>query len=116
MAPKTTKRKTAPPKWLFEARRTWGGRLLLELYCLNKTPAWLGGKVGYSIPGSMNQVIHGHHGVSRTVYEKILRWVPEMKGVPYPSPRKKLQGCGAPGPHKEHEYPELGPLESRRAK
>jgi len=116
MAVKPSKRKTPPRNDVFEARRTWGGRLLVELNGIHKTPEWLGEMVGYSTPSSMRQVINGHQGISREVYEKILYYVPEMRNVTEPLMTKEKQGCGAPGPHKEHEYPKLGDQEKRRAK
>ncbi len=107
---KPTLRKTAPAPEVLEARRTWGGRLLVELNGLRKTSAWLGKRVGYKLPGSMRQVINGHQGVSIEVYKKILRAVPAMKKVDPPPMRKSRQGKGAPGPHKPHDYPKLGPV------
>jgi len=116
MAIKPTMRKTAPLNVILEARRTWGGRLLVELNCIRKTVMWLGKEVGYKLPGSMRQVVNGHQGVSREVYGKILKLVPEMGGVTPPPMTKDGQGKGAPGPHKVHKYPKLGPLAGRRAK
>ena len=84
MAVKPTLRKTAPRDDVLEARRTWGGRLLVELNAIKRTPEWLGELVGYDVPSSMRQVINGHQGVSREVYEKILGLVPEMEGVTPP--------------------------------
>lgn len=116
MTLKVSKRKTAPPDDVLEARRTWGGRLLVELNCIRKTPEWLGEQVGYSTPSSMRQVINGHQGISLEIYNKILEVVPEMRGVEPPPMNKDYQGEGAPGPHKQHDYPKLGSLESRRPK
>lgn len=113
---KESKRKTAPPNDVLEARRTWGGRLLVELNSINKSPEWLGEKVGYKVPGSMRQVINGHQGISYEVYADILEHVPEMRGVKPPPMNKGKKGKGAPGPHKDHDYPKLGPLEDRRPK
>ena len=116
MAIKPTKRKTAYPDEVVEALRNWGGRLALELRALRKTPEWLGERVGYAMPSSMRQVTNGHQGVSKEVYRRILRLVPEMRGVPAPPMVKRFKGQGAPGPHKPHDYPVLGPIESRRAR
>ncbi len=115
MAVKPTKRKTAPRDEILEARRNWGGRLLVELNAIKRTPEWLGEQVGYEVHSSMRQVINGHQGISREVYEKILQLVPEMDGVPEPPIAREKQGVGAPGPHKTHSYPKLGSIGSRRA-
>lgn len=114
MALKTTKRKEPPADTVLEQRRTWGGRLLVELNGIHKTPEWLGEGVGYSVPGSMRQVINGHQGISEEVYQKVLELVPEMRGVARPPITKPRKGPGAPGPHKDHDYPKLGSIESRR--
>lgn len=111
-----SKRKTKPDPEVFEARRNWGARLLLELRALRKTPEWLGAQVGYAMPESMIQVINGHQGVSREVYASILRVVPEMHAVAPPPMRRVAKGSGAPGPHKPHDYPRLGPISARRPK
>lgn len=115
MAVKPSKRKTAPPDEVLEARRTWGGRLFVELNSIKRTPEWLGEQVGYEVPSSMRQVINGHQGISREIYEKILILVPEMAGVPQPPIAREKQGAGAPGPHKPHSYPKLGAIANRRA-
>lgn len=118
MAVKPTKRKTRPADQVFEARRTWGGRLLVELNALHKTPEWLGVKVGYRTPSSMRQVINGHQGVSREVLEKIIEVMPEMAdiGIEYPLGKVDERGTGARGIHKPHEYPRIGPVARRRAR
>lgn len=115
MAIKPSKRKTAPAKEIFEARRTWGGRLLVELNAINRTQEWLGEQVGYKVPSSMRQVVNGHQGISVEVYRKILELIPEMKGVAPPPMFKRSLGVGAPGPHKAHDYPKIGPIAQRRA-
>jgi len=115
MAVKPTKRKTAPSDDVFEARRTWGGRLLVELNAIKRAPEWLGEQVGYEVPTSMRQVINGHQGISHEVYEKIVNLVPEMEGVAPPPMVRDRQGTGAPGPHKAHDYPKIGPIAKRRA-
>ena len=114
--PKITKRKQPPSQAVYEARRTWGGRLLVELNSIKKNPKWLGAKVGYKLPGSMSQVINGHQGISREVYEKIVAIVPEMGVIEPPPMTVEEQGGGAPGPHKQHEYPKIGPINARRAR
>jgi hypothetical protein len=115
MAVKPTLRKTAPRDDVLEARRTWGGRLLVELNSIKKTAEWLGERVGYDVPTSMRQVVNGHQGISREVYDKIVGLVPEMEGVPEPPIARDKQGIGAPGPHKAHAYPKIGPIAKRRA-
>lgn len=115
MAVKPTQRKTPPPDDVLEARRTWGGRLLVELNAIKKTPEWLGEQVGYQVPSSMRQVINGHQGISREVYDKIVDLIPEMAGVQPPPMVREKQGLGAPGPHKAHDYPKIGPVAKRRA-
>ena len=115
MAVKPTMRKTAPPDDVLEARRNWGGRLLLELNAIKKTAEWLGEEVGYKVPSSMVQVVNGHQGISREVYDKVVALVPEMKGVKEPPMVRERQGAGAPGPHKAHAYPKIGPIAKRRA-
>ncbi len=109
-----TKRKRPPNPVIYENRRNWGGRLLLELNSLGKSVAWLGEKVGYKNPMSMHQVINGHQGYSQEIYERIIKLVPEMRDVVAPRPTKPGVGTGAPGPHKNHDYPKLGSRESRR--
>jgi len=113
---KPSKRANPPRTQLTEARRNWGGRLLLELVAIRKDAIWLGEQVGYSTPSSMRQVVNGHQGISLQVYKKIIRLVPEMRGVPRPPLTRERQGLGAYGKHKKHEYPKLGTLESRRAR
>jgi hypothetical protein len=115
MAVKPSLRKTAPRDDVFEARRTWGGRLLVELNAVKQTPEWLGAQVEYEVPSSMRQVINGHQGISREVYEKILQLLPEMVGVAEPPIAREKQGVGAPGPHKTHVYPKIGSIAKRRA-
>ena len=120
MAVKPTQRKHPPRPPKFEVRRTWGGRLLVELNAIKKTPEWLGVRIGYSTPSSMRQVINGHQGISREVYEKILKVMPEMRGVSelFNLPlyfQVEEQGLGAYGKHKPHEYPPIGSPETRRA-
>ena len=88
---------------------------MVELHAIKKTAEWLGEAVGYEVHSSMRQVINGHQGVSREVYDKILALVPEMAGVRPPPMARDRQGVGAPGPHKAHDYPKLGPIAKRRA-
>lgn len=102
-------RKNPPDPVIFERRCDWGGRLLAELGKMRKTPQWLGRRVGYRTPSSMRQVINGHQGISRAVYERVLDVVPAMRSVPAPPMFRESQGTGAPGPHKPHDYPKLGP-------
>ena len=104
-------RKTPPDPVIFERRRDWGARVLVELKARRKTPEWLGAAVGYGTPSSMRQVINGHQGVSRDVYRKIVSLLPELQCVPAPPMKVDRQGRGAPGPHKPHDYPKLGPVE-----
>jgi hypothetical protein len=72
---------------------------------MGKTVSWLGVQVGYSTPTSMHQVVNGHQGVSREVYEKILAIVPSMSKLPPPPIKAEKQGLGAYGKHKKHNYP-----------
>lgn len=117
---KQTKRKKPPSAEVMEARRNWGGRLLLELnsVCKKRTDAerreWLAEQIGYRNPLSVGQLITGQNGPSYEVYLRILEVLPEMQGVPAPPIEKLERGTGAPGPHKKHDYPKLGALESRR--
>lgn len=113
-----SKRKNPPNPVVLEHRRTWGARLSIELNSLRKTPKWLGEQIGFKTPRSIRQIINGHQPMSLEVYKKIIELVPEMMDVPVlahfvfsadPSQKK-----GAPGPHKPHNYPKLGPRESRR--
>lgn len=109
-----TKRKKPPHPVIFETRRDWGARLLVELKRIRKTPEWLGALVGYKVPSSMRQVINGHQGMSREVYERIIAAMPEMRDVAAPPMTRERKGLGAYGPHKPHDYPKLGPIASRR--
>ena len=118
-----TKRQQPPDPVVFEHRRSWGARLLVELNAIKKTSEWLAGEVGFSEPGSMRQIINGHQGISLEVYQLIVKAVPEMRDVPVlahfaqlSSTAVRARGRGAPGPHKEHAYPKLGPREARRPK
>lgn len=115
-----TKRDPPPDPVIFEKRRRWGSRLRTELASLGKKPEWLGREVGYSTYGSIRQVMNGHQGMSREVYDKILVLVPAMKRFREPPIRRERQGLGAYGKHKKHNYPKLGPkaphLKRRRAR
>lgn len=101
--PLDSQRATPPPPPAF---RAWAEHLFRALKALNRTPVWLGMRVGYRNPKSMHQVVNGHQGVSRAVYEAILRYVPAMRLVAPPPIRRERKGRGAFGPHKPHEYPE----------
>lgn len=100
-----SKRQTPPKEEIFSQRQAWGARLRHELERIGQTPEWLGQQVGYQTHSSMRQVINGHQGCSREVYDKILQFVPEMTAVPAPPMSKEKQGAGAPGQHKTHNYP-----------
>lgn len=113
-----TKRKNPPHAVIFEHRRTWGARLLVELNSLRKDPEWLGEAIGFKEPGSIRQIINGHQPMSLETYRNIIALVPEMMDVPVlahfvfaPDPSMK---AGSPGTHKKHRYPKLGPREARR--
>lgn len=98
-------RQTPPDPVTFEWRRMWGGRLLLELNSINKKPEWLGRQVGYDNPSSMRQVINGHQGISREVYDAICEVFPDLLKIFAPPMTKERKGPGAKGPHKDHDYP-----------
>lgn len=100
-----SKRQKPPPDHVFDLRRTWGGRLLVELNSARKTPEWLGRQVGYETPSSMRQVINGHQGISVAVYKKICRVLPIMRTVFEPPMVERYQQRGSPGPHRKHVYP-----------
>ena len=113
-----TKRKNPPNAVVFEHRRSWGARLLVELNSLRKDSEWLANQIGFKEPNSMRQIINGHQPMSLETYKRIVELVPEMKDVPVlahflftDDPSMK---AGAPGPHKKHDYPKLGPRELRR--
>lgn len=101
----TSQRQNPPPTKTLNERRTWGGRLLVELNSVGRSPEWLGEQVGYNTPSSMRQVINGHQGVSREVYDKILLVLPVMAHVFVPPLKKERQGNGSGSKHKEHDYP-----------
>lgn len=112
-----TKRKNPPNAVVFEHRRTWGARLLVELNSLRKDSEWLAAKIGFKEPNSIRQIINGHQPMSLEVYKKIIELVPEMMDVPVLAHfifGKQELGTGAPGPHKAHAYPKLGSRASRR--
>ena len=113
-----TKRKNPPHAVVFEHRRTWGARLLVELNSLRKTSEWLADEIGFKEPNSIRQIINGHQPMSLEVYKKIITAVPEMMDVPvlahFIFAEDTSQGAGAPGPHKTHAYPKLGSRASRR--
>lgn len=106
---KLSMRKTAPDPVVFEHRRQWGSRLRTEVLSIGKSAEWLGAEVGYKTPGSMRQVLHGHHGISREVFDRICVLVPAMESLPAPPMNKVRLGPGARGPHKKHVYPKTGP-------
>jgi hypothetical protein len=106
---KPSLRKPAPDPVVFEHRRQWGSRLRTELLSIGKSVEWLGTEVGYKKPGSMHQVLNGHHGISRAVFDRILVLVPAMETLPAPPMKKERLGPGARGPHKKHVYPKTGP-------
>ncbi len=103
----TSKRKTPKNEKNQALWSAWGAKLREELKELGQTPTWLGEQVGYEVPSSINQVINGHQGCAREIYDRIVDLVPEMhkdKIAPPPFSREK-QGAGSPGQHKTHNYP-----------
>lgn len=85
--------------------KEWRARLREALRVQGVTPEWLGEMVGYKLPSSMRQVVNGYQGVSREVYDRILRAVPAMRNVAEPPIWCDKQRPGALGPHKPHNYP-----------
>lgn len=114
-----TRRKKPPSPVVFEHRRSWGARLLVELNAIRKDRDWLTKEIGLDHPNSIHQIINGHQGISMEVYQRIVEAVPEMRDVPVlahfalPDGMKEKQR-GAAGIHKTHNYPKLGPREMRR--
>lgn len=100
-----TKRQNAPPDGLVCIRRMFGAAIVAALKMIGKSPEWLGRRVGYSTPSSMRQVINGHQGMSVAVYRKVIEELPVLAFVAAPPMNIERQGKGAPGPHKEHDYP-----------
>jgi hypothetical protein len=111
-----TKRKKPPHPVIFEYRRNWGARLLLELNSLKMTPEQLGEKIDYDEPRSIRQIINGHQGISMEMYVRIIKVVPEMRDVPVLFMHARAKQRGSPGPHRDHRYPKLGSRASRRPK
>lgn len=83
---------------------------MLELNAARKKPEWLGKLVGFKKPSSIRQIINGHHGPSREVYDKICEVFPELQRIFAPPMMKVAQGPGAYGPHKDHDYPAGSPF------
>lgn len=96
-----------------QARRVrWGARVRAELENIGRSPLWLGRQVRYKNPASMRQVVNGHQGISRAIYNKIILLLPGLRRISAPPIMVERQGRGAPGPHKKHDYPKLGPKET----
>lgn len=103
-----SRRRTQRDPVVAEYWRTWGARLRLELRSMGKDWRWLGEQVYPNRPSSIRQVLNGHQGMSREAFNKVLELVPAMRTHWEPPIFVEAQGVGAPGPHKPHDYPNLG--------